>query len=106
MARVERYDSVKQNSLESLPSIPNQHGSSGQRIGPYVLGKTLGVGTTGRVKLAVHLESGQKVAIKIISKEHCSSNEEKKQQTIKMEREITIMKLIQQYFYIDILVPM
>jgi serine/threonine protein kinase len=79
---------------------------SGQRIGPYVLGKTLGVGTTGRVKLAVHIESGQKVAIKIISKEQNSSNEDKKQQNIKLEREITIMKLIQQYFYINILVLM
>lgn len=28
------------------PTVPRQ-GSNGQRIGPYVLGKTLGVGSTG-----------------------------------------------------------
>jgi len=44
-----------------------------QRVGPYVLGKTLGVGSTGRVKLGTHAETNQTVAVKIISKEWLAS---------------------------------
>ncbi|KAI9348049.1 kinase-like domain-containing protein [Obelidium mucronatum] len=53
----------------------------GPRIGPYSLGKTLGVGSTGRVKLGTHIETLQKVKAKKLNE--------------KTEREITIMKLIQ-----------
>jgi len=37
-------------------------------IGPYKLGSTLGVGTFGKVKMAEHQGTNQKVAIKIINK--------------------------------------
>jgi len=60
-------------------------------IGPFVLGKTLGTGTTGKVKLAFHKETGAKVAVKIISKEFLSTR-----QTVlkKVEREIAAMKVL------------
>lgn len=38
-------------------------------IGYYLLGKTLGEGTFGKVKLATHTLTGEKVAIKILEKE-------------------------------------
>jgi len=44
-----------------------------QRVGPYLLGKTLGVGSTGRVKLGTHVDTNQTVAVKIISKEWLAS---------------------------------
>jgi len=59
------------------------------RVGPYLLGRTLGVGATGRVKAATHIGNLQKVAIKIITK-----NTEQEKEAKKLEREITIMKLI------------
>ncbi|KAJ3090583.1 hypothetical protein HK102_003289 [Quaeritorhiza haematococci] len=75
-----------------------------QRIGPYALGKTLGVGSTGRVKLGTHIETSRRVAIKIIPKDslgrEASSNgqpitpEKRAAMNKKIEREITIMKLI------------
>mmetsp|Transcript_15886 Transcript_15886/g.37471 ORF Transcript_15886/g.37471 Transcript_15886/m.37471 type:complete len:521 (-) Transcript_15886:77-1639(-) len=37
-------------------------------VGPYKIGKTLGVGTFGKVKMAEHTPTKQKVAIKIINK--------------------------------------
>ena len=37
-------------------------------LGPYRLGKTLGIGAFGKVKLATHLITGQKVAVKILNK--------------------------------------
>lgn len=77
-------------------------GHSSQRIGPYILGKTLGAGSSGRVKLGTHLETGLKVAIKIISKDLINVNKDgtplseakAAQLNKKLEREITIMKLI------------
>lgn len=38
-------------------------------IGSYRLGRTIGSGTFGKVKLATHTFSGQPVAIKILEKE-------------------------------------
>ena len=85
--------------VSSNPHTPRQNPEA-TRIGPYVLGKTLGVGSTGlccfdagRVKLAVHMEKNTKVAVKIINKP--AATEDKAQTTqMKMELEITIMKLI------------
>ncbi|KAJ3217323.1 hypothetical protein HDU67_008125 [Dinochytrium kinnereticum] len=83
----------------------SQPPAGSQRIGPYVLGKTLGVGSTGRVKLGIHMETNHKVAIKIISKDSLSHSDDPATQNLppekklalnkKIEREITIMKLIQ-----------
>ncbi len=37
-------------------------------IGNYSFGKTLGKGTFGKVKEAIHLPTGEKVAVKIVDK--------------------------------------
>ncbi|ORY89975.1 hypothetical protein BCR43DRAFT_480777 [Syncephalastrum racemosum] len=60
-------------------------------IGDYYVGKTLGKGASGRVKLGVHRVTGEQVAIKIISKSHLMANP-----TIEkaVRREVAIMKLI------------
>mmetsp|Transcript_21187 Transcript_21187/g.36379 ORF Transcript_21187/g.36379 Transcript_21187/m.36379 type:complete len:717 (+) Transcript_21187:149-2299(+) len=62
-----------------------------QHIGPFILGKTLGVGSTGKVKLGIHKDTGQKVAIKIVKKEFLESKPSLRK---KVEREIAVMKLI------------
>jgi len=38
-------------------------------LGHYRLGKTLGIGAFGKVKLAYHISTGQKVAVKILNKD-------------------------------------
>ncbi|KAI3649906.1 hypothetical protein MP228_005538 [Amoeboaphelidium protococcarum] len=67
------------------------------RIGPYSLGKTLGIGSTGKVKLGVHVETGQRVAIKIISKSSMKKEKDPDGSVLnkKLDREIAIMKLVQ-----------
>lgn len=40
-------------------------------VGPWKLGKTLGKGSSGRVRLAKNIETGQLAAIKIVSKKKC-----------------------------------
>ncbi len=37
-------------------------------VGQYLLGKTIGEGTFGKVKIACHVPTGEKVAVKILEK--------------------------------------
>jgi BR serine/threonine kinase len=58
-------------------------------IGPYVLERVIGSGMTGKVKLARHRETGESVAIKMISK---STFAHKPGLQLKVHREIALMK--------------
>jgi serine/threonine protein kinase len=60
-------------------------------VGPFILGKSLGSGSTGKVKLGFHKDTGFKVAIKIMNKEVLSSRPSMRK---KVEREIVVMKVI------------
>ena len=62
-------------------------------VGPWKLGKTLGKGSSGRVRLAKNMETGKLSAIKIVPKKFVKSNQAK-QLPYGIEREIIIMKLI------------
>jgi serine/threonine-protein kinase HSL1 (negative regulator of Swe1 kinase) len=82
-------------------------------VGPWQLGRTLGKGATGRVRLAKHAVTGQAAAIKIVSKKSAvlvqSASMEQMDKGASMpstaagfrmmpfgiEREIVIMKLIE-----------
>lgn len=70
-----------------------------QKIGPWKLGKTLGRGATGRVLLGVHQQTGQKAAVKVVSKLELNEEYERPQDRkgglpYGIEREIIIMKLL------------
>ncbi|KAG1457306.1 hypothetical protein G6F46_007312 [Rhizopus delemar] len=71
-------------------SSHSQHKSK-KYIGDYSVGKTLGKGASGRVKLGVCRTTGRQVAIKIISKSHLAANPAIEKA---VRREIAIMKLI------------
>eukprot|EP00741_Cyanophora_paradoxa_P023685 tig00021612_g22879.t1 len=59
------------------------------RIGQYKLGKTLGIGSFGKVKLAEHELTGQKVAVKIMNRKKIKSLDMDE----KVRREIKILRL-------------
>lgn len=75
-----------------------------QKIGPWKLGKTLGRGATGRVLLGVHQTTGQKAAVKVVSKSELgdmgdntgapATRTETGSLPYGIEREIIIMKLL------------
>lgn len=65
--------------------------SQGPRVGPYIFGKTLGTGSTGKVKLAKNLETDEIVAIKIVRKDYL---ENKPSLRKKMRREISVLKVL------------
>lgn len=58
-------------------------------LGQYRLGKTLGIGAFGKVKLAHHVITGQKVAVKILNRGKIKHME----MAEKVRREINILKM-------------
>ncbi|KAI7868303.1 kinase-like domain-containing protein, partial [Spinellus fusiger] len=72
-------------SNHSLTQHPPKRQS---RIGPYLLLRTLGEGEFGKVKLGMHIDTGQEVAVKLINKNTtnnaCRAN--------KIEREVSVLK--------------
>lgn len=61
-----------------------------QRLGQYTLVKTLGEGSFGKVKLATHQVSGQKVALKIINRKRLVTRD----MAGRIEREIQYLQLL------------
>lgn len=61
-----------------------------QRIGQYTIKRTLGEGSFGKVKLAVHRITGQEVALKIISRKKLISRD----MAGRVEREIQYLQLL------------
>lgn len=68
------------------------------RVGPWVLGRTLGKGSSGRVRLARHTGTGQLAAIKIVGKNQQENSPYGGQiggsLPSGLEREVVIMRLI------------
>jgi serine/threonine protein kinase len=54
---------------------PTPHDS--RQVGNYVLSRTLGEGTFGKVKLGVHSLTGEKVAVKVLEKDRIKDKGEK-----------------------------
>ncbi|KXS11220.1 Pkinase-domain-containing protein [Gonapodya prolifera JEL478] len=93
------------------PSRPPASPSQGReqrpsRIGPYVLGRVLGVGSAGKVFQGTHVDTGQVVAVKVrlgvvrrlslvrVLIHPDSTALHTREANRKMEREVTLMKLI------------
>jgi serine/threonine-protein kinase HSL1 (negative regulator of Swe1 kinase) len=98
----------------SAASIISGKGKRKTHVGPWQLGKTLGKGATGRVRLAKHAVTGQTAAIKIVSKKSAAMVQSEsiaamdrnthhfggsgagvKPMPCGIEREVVIMKLIE-----------
>lgn len=100
------------NSI-SAASIISGKGKRKTHVGPWQLGRTLGKGATGRVRLAKHATTGQTAAVKIVSKKSAamvqsesiaamdrtvrnfSSTTGTRPMPCGIEREVVIMKLIE-----------
>lgn len=62
----------------------------GSRLGNYIISKTIGEGTFGKVRLGIHTPTNEKVAVKILEKEKIKEIADVERVT----REIFILKLI------------
>lgn len=92
---------LSQISSASTTNTKSSKRKSRDTVGPWKLGKTLGKGSSGRVRLAKNMETGKLAAIKIVPKKVVrSTNASKKSNAANgnlpygIEREIIIMKLI------------
>jgi 5'-AMP-activated protein kinase catalytic alpha subunit len=56
----------------------------------YIILRTLGKGSFGKVKEALHVKSGEKIAIKILEKARIK----KKDDLVRIKREIDILKKV------------
>ncbi|KAI0399339.1 protein kinase SNF1 [Xylaria palmicola] len=69
---------------------PRERSKADQRFGAYDVEKTLGEGSFGKVKLAVHRSTGQQVALKIIARKKLISRD----MVGRVEREIEYLQLL------------
>ena len=61
------------------------------KIGNYFIKKTIGSGNFGKVKLAIHIPTGEKVAIKIEEKSKMKENDD----IIRLERELEMLSKLE-----------
>jgi 5'-AMP-activated protein kinase catalytic alpha subunit len=76
--------------MNTLDEQAAQSPQASRCIGSYRLGRTIGSGTFGKVKLGTHELSGQPVAIKILEKERIVDVADVE----RVSREIHILKLV------------
>ncbi|KAL4101894.1 hypothetical protein PRIC1_005642 [Phytophthora ramorum] len=103
--RVQATETAAATSAEtsSKPAATAGGDGNGDVIGEYVLGETIGKGTFGKVKLGLHLLTGEKVAVKILEKKRIVQAADVE----RVAREIKILKrnrhpnVIQLYEVID-----
>ncbi|KAI2777383.1 Pkinase-domain-containing protein [Daldinia loculata] len=78
------------STLSDQASQNREKSKTDQRIGAYNIIRTLGEGSFGKVKLAVHRSTGQKVALKIIARKKLISRD----MVGRVEREIEYLQLL------------
>ncbi|DAZ95662.1 TPA: hypothetical protein N0F65_002459 [Lagenidium giganteum] len=78
-------------------------GEAGEVVGDYVLGETIGKGTFGKVKIGLHMITGEKVAIKILEKKRIVevADVERVAREIKILKRNRHINVIQLYEVID-----
>ncbi|KAF1917575.1 kinase-like domain-containing protein [Ampelomyces quisqualis] len=74
----------------AMPESRSRDSKASQRLGQYTLVKTLGEGSFGKVKLATHRVSGQKVALKMINRKRLVTRD----MAGRIEREIQYLQLL------------
>lgn len=77
-------------TMEPPPPQPKERSKTEQRIGAYRIIRTLGEGSFGKVRLAIHNGTGQQVALKIIARKKLISRD----MAGRVEREIEYLQLL------------
>ncbi|KAJ1550250.1 hypothetical protein HK405_001040, partial [Cladochytrium tenue] len=82
--------SNRRNTTAAAPKPATKGPPPDDVVGNYRLDRTIGQGTYGKVKLGFHLQTGEKVAVKLIEK--CAIQSQK--QVARLQREIRFLKLL------------
>ncbi|KAF2682938.1 serine threonine protein kinase-like protein SNF1p [Lentithecium fluviatile CBS 122367] len=91
-ARPQEYPATpaQPSSILQESARNTRESKTSQRLGQYTIVKTLGEGSFGKVKLATHGVSGQKVALKIINRKRLVTRD----MAGRIEREIQYLQLL------------
>ena len=76
------------NNVTKASAAAKKDQATRKIVGQYMIGKTIGEGTFGKVKIAVHIPTGEKVAVKILEKARIKEQADVK----RVNREIKILK--------------
>ena len=88
--KIESKKSSKDNiNISKKPSLKRNSAPRLKNLGQFILGDKIGEGTFGIVRLATHILTGEKVAIKILDKRKITEDVDKEH----VEREIKILKI-------------
>jgi serine/threonine protein kinase len=86
-----RYDQVVPTNGTTNQHLNRSHyKKSNNMLGPYVMLQTVGEGEFAKVKLAMHIETGEEAAIKLIRKENVDSSN----RLAKIQREISVLRSV------------
>jgi 5'-AMP-activated protein kinase catalytic alpha subunit len=83
-----RPSSVGRSRPNVIKQQVNQNNQMRKRVGQYLIGDTVGEGTFGKVKIAIHIPTGEKVAVKILEKRRIQDQADVR----RVNREIKILK--------------
>lgn len=86
----EKADHAAAGASHPVGAPPKEKTKAEQRIGAYKVIRTLGEGSFGKVRLAVHVGTGQQVALKIIARKKLISRD----MAGRVEREIEYLQLL------------
>ncbi|KAI9469852.1 MAG: kinase-like domain-containing protein [Benjaminiella poitrasii] len=79
--------SINKRSNTQPTTVPKKK----KEIGEYILCTTIGRGASGRVKLGIHKSTGEKVAIKMISRSHLTTSSHTAKS---VQRELAVLQLL------------
>ncbi|ORY97961.1 kinase-like domain-containing protein [Syncephalastrum racemosum] len=83
----------------SPPPIPLPPARKRREIGDYYIGKTIGRGASGRVKLGIHRTTGEHVAIKVIARSQLATSATMARC---VQRELAVLQLLHHPHLVDL----
>ncbi|KAF1803553.1 kinase-like domain-containing protein [Mucor lusitanicus] len=105
MTYLARHHHQQQQSIETSKHVNKRSHTlptaikKKREIGDYILCRTIGRGASGRVKLGIHKQTGEKVAIKMISRSHLTASSITSKS---VQRELAVLQLLHHPHLIDL----
>lgn len=101
VAMVNLVPNMPMSPVTTSAPITTSASASGHRgaLGHYILGKTIGEGTFGKVKLGRHILTGERVAVKVLEKDRIQEVADIE----RVAREVQLLKLIRHPHVVQLL---
>ena len=84
------FEELDKDDKDTKEDKDDKNKTKHKKIGDYIIGKSIGKGTFGKVKKGVHIKTNEKVAIKILEKDKIQDVADVE----RVAREIHILKIV------------